>query len=1002
MLILTHIFFQRKEKTMKNKKLVFVLAATMLLAACGPKPATSESSGPEASANTSQATGDKSSAHKHSYGEWKETKPATCTEKGEKERTCECGEKQTQDIPMTDHKYGEWHETKAPTCSDDGEKERECSVCHTKETAPVVTDGHAWGDETTVAAPADGYVSYRTAKCSKDNNLKIALKGTDGTLAEGSKLKTDKAYPSAMKLGSNGQSISYKLQYNRNGTGKVYFYGAMDYFNASDDNGARGFYSGKNNNNESPNFELKVNDTVVDISDKKDLTYRDMFKKGESAEHAQYTNNELIEVGAIELKAGDNEIVFKRLESYNILIEDIVIVLDQYSDEVELEPQADTFYTFTADSHVLQWMASFSDANWVDLPETAQFNVTAPDGTKLEDKATASLVYAEGINMMVSAMIEEGYEIESIKVDGVAAQVDGGPGYGGIFVPITAGNHTVDIKTAKLPDPDTNLKFTADEGIDFVDLFIFNEENGNFYFDYDDVNYEAGWVFHTGDTLSIDNIYTNEGYEVDKVIFDGVELVAEETEFFGHVSKSWSADITAAGEHTLSVTSKKAVDTTYTFDIDEHVAMWMANIEDDNYVPVASAYHNMEGLSGMLEDVLTASFVYSEGLYLDLQMAIEDGYVIDSVKIDGVEATVEGEFGMYGVYTEVSANGAHSVVVTTKEAPKPNSSLVLDLDANVNEEDTYIWLDHFNFFASGEGYTAKWFYEEGETIYIDPVIASGYEIATITVDGVAATYDDDMSAYAAVLAEAGAHTVKITTKKSVDTTVTVTTDSHVAAYSGAVEGDSSFDFVAKNFVNPVTGENVELKDSAAVVFEEGMTLMISAMPEEGYEIATITVNGEEVEVEGDSEAAGAYIILEESGAYAINITTRKAKDTFVAVTSDDHVISWAAMVETDADADIACYNCVNPATGEDMPNKATASIVYADDITIMVTGGIEEGYVIDTITVNGEELAFMFEDGVFQVFVELIEKGSYTIDITTKKASPFIEGETGNGEVEDW
>ena len=32
-------------------------------------------------------------AHEHSYGEWVEVKKATCSEKGLKEKLCECGEK---------------------------------------------------------------------------------------------------------------------------------------------------------------------------------------------------------------------------------------------------------------------------------------------------------------------------------------------------------------------------------------------------------------------------------------------------------------------------------------------------------------------------------------------------------------------------------------------------------------------------------------------------------------------------------------------------------------------------------------------------------------------------------------------------------------------------------------------------------------------------------------------------------------------------------------------
>lgn len=293
----------------------------LLLAACGGSKPTTEPEDTSAAPTTSQ----KQSNHKHSYGEWKETKPATCQEKGTKERTCECGEKQTQDIPMTDHTYGEWHETKAPTCSEDGEKERECSVCHKKDTQAVVTEGHAWGEKTQVAAKAEGYVAYETAVCSKDNKKMISIAGKSGNLVGDSTLKSDSSYPDAMKLNKNGNAITYKFDYAAAGTGKVYFYGAMDYWG---DNSGKTFYTGKNNNNATPNFELDVNGTVVDISSKKDVTFAEMFKKGESSEHSNYSNLELVEVGAVAVASGDNTITFTRTESYNVLVQDIVIVLD--------------------------------------------------------------------------------------------------------------------------------------------------------------------------------------------------------------------------------------------------------------------------------------------------------------------------------------------------------------------------------------------------------------------------------------------------------------------------------------------------------------------------------------------------------------------------------------------------------------------------------------------------------------------------------------------------
>ena len=62
----------------------------------------------------------------HTYGEWETTKEPTCTEAGEKEQKCACGDVVTDDIDATGHTYGEWETTKAPTCTENGEKEQRC------------------------------------------------------------------------------------------------------------------------------------------------------------------------------------------------------------------------------------------------------------------------------------------------------------------------------------------------------------------------------------------------------------------------------------------------------------------------------------------------------------------------------------------------------------------------------------------------------------------------------------------------------------------------------------------------------------------------------------------------------------------------------------------------------------------------------------------------------------------------------------------------------------
>jgi len=64
----------------------------------------------------------------HNYGNWTETKAASCTAKGEETRTCkrDASHKETRDIVALGHSYGEWAVTKAATTSSTGVETRIC------------------------------------------------------------------------------------------------------------------------------------------------------------------------------------------------------------------------------------------------------------------------------------------------------------------------------------------------------------------------------------------------------------------------------------------------------------------------------------------------------------------------------------------------------------------------------------------------------------------------------------------------------------------------------------------------------------------------------------------------------------------------------------------------------------------------------------------------------------------------------------------------------------
>ena len=108
--------------------------------------------------------------HKHSWGEWKVTKKATCTKAGEKTRKCsECGKTQTKEIEKLGHDWSKWHVTKEATCTTQGERARTCKNCDKQETKTYFAD-HEYGSWSMTVEPtctANGERVRTCAVCGK-------------------------------------------------------------------------------------------------------------------------------------------------------------------------------------------------------------------------------------------------------------------------------------------------------------------------------------------------------------------------------------------------------------------------------------------------------------------------------------------------------------------------------------------------------------------------------------------------------------------------------------------------------------------------------------------------------------------------------------------------------------------------------------------------------------------------------------------------------------------
>lgn len=113
--------------------------------------------------------------HTHTYSSWVVVDEPTCTEEGLRERTCSCGEKETEKIAALGHTAGEAvrENEKAPTCTAKGSYEEvvSCTVCEeevSRKTVEVAALGHTAGEavkENEVAATCLSAGSYEEVIC---------------------------------------------------------------------------------------------------------------------------------------------------------------------------------------------------------------------------------------------------------------------------------------------------------------------------------------------------------------------------------------------------------------------------------------------------------------------------------------------------------------------------------------------------------------------------------------------------------------------------------------------------------------------------------------------------------------------------------------------------------------------------------------------------------------------------------------------------------------------
>lgn len=107
----------------------------------------------------------------HNYGDFVETKAATCTEGGVETSTCaNCGATRTRTTSALGHNYGSWQTVTAATCTATGTQRRTCSRCGDQQTQSIAALGHSYGNWTTVTSATCTTGGTQRRTCSRCGN----------------------------------------------------------------------------------------------------------------------------------------------------------------------------------------------------------------------------------------------------------------------------------------------------------------------------------------------------------------------------------------------------------------------------------------------------------------------------------------------------------------------------------------------------------------------------------------------------------------------------------------------------------------------------------------------------------------------------------------------------------------------------------------------------------------------------------------------------------------
>ena len=156
----------------------------------------------------------------HTFGEWTIVKEATEDETGLRERSCECGYKQTEEIERLEHKTHIKDEgTRVePTCTKAGSVTYKCTKCgDVMEVVKLPAEGHKWNNGKTVRKATEkrtGLRRYTCSGCGKTKSVTIPKKQV--TLPKkGTVITSDNGLAKYVIIDVKKKTVAYRMPVNK-------------------------------------------------------------------------------------------------------------------------------------------------------------------------------------------------------------------------------------------------------------------------------------------------------------------------------------------------------------------------------------------------------------------------------------------------------------------------------------------------------------------------------------------------------------------------------------------------------------------------------------------------------------------------------------------------------------------------------------------------------------------------------------------------------------------